>query len=175
MKSKEKTIEEKIIDLYLNIQKKKHVEVSNLKLIKLNVEKEKETLRNLNPKIILDYIQSSIDIFISMKVDELSKKAEVKVKTRDSTPEEKFEPSNEYEKDLRHLESQIRNHIRVINQLIQIEHQLKLHSDTLQNRVDELEKYNEDLKTKNKNNQQVTIKLTVQHLGKLRSSFDSKE
>jgi len=38
-----------------------------------------------------------------------------------------------YEKELRHLENEIRSHIK-------IEYQLKLHSDTLKSKVDELEK-----------------------------------
>ena len=33
--------------------------------------------------------------------------------TRENTPEDEFEPVNEYEKSLRHLESEIRCHIRV--------------------------------------------------------------
>ena len=75
-----------------------------------------EKLRTNNPKILLDYIKSSIDILINTKVEEritshLSKN-EIKDKTRDYIREEDM-PINEYESALRHLEAEIRNHIRV--------------------------------------------------------------
>jgi len=59
--------------------------------------------------LILDYIKSSIEILINMKVQE---KLQSTVQSRNSE-ELSDEEVNVYEKELRHLEAEIRGHIKV--------------------------------------------------------------
>ncbi len=118
-------------------------------------DKERESLKKKNPKSLIEYIKSSIEILINLKVEEKIN-ALKENREKSSQSNNKFQSSNseddddvnEYEKLLRQLESEIRTHIRVNYQISQIEHQLKLHSDNLQCRVDELEKAKDELKQK---------------------------
>ena len=57
----------------------------------------------------MDYIKSSIDILINLKVQE---KINSNVQSRNSEEISDAE-SNVYEKELRHLEAEIRTHIKV--------------------------------------------------------------
>ena len=64
--------------------------------------------------ILLDYIKSSLEIIVNLKVNEQMELNKVKSSCELnalSTNEE--ESPNEYEKLLRQLESEIRNHIKV--------------------------------------------------------------
>ncbi len=112
------TIEDAIIDLYLNVKIRKQEEVF-LKLIfqienydESSQEKEKEKLRKASPYTIIEYIKSSIEILIDLKVQE-------KFQEKDQRKDEfsnnfSFEDdTNEYEKLLRKLESDIRTYIKV--------------------------------------------------------------
>lgn len=72
---------------------------------------EREKLRKTNSLTIIDYIKNSIDILIDLKVEE---KLEAIKKLNLSGEEEK---QNEYETLLRKLESDIRLHIKVLNEL----------------------------------------------------------
>ena len=63
---------------------------------------------------LLDYIKSSIEILVNIKVEEQMELNKLKFSSENnilSTNEE--ENTNEYEKLLRQLESEIRNHIKV--------------------------------------------------------------
>ena len=62
------------------------------------------------------------------------------------------EPPKEYEKMLQKLEADIRGHIRVRHYglIIQLEHEMKIHLDYLEGRVEELENLNLALTTDNK-------------------------
>ena len=63
---------------------------------------------------LLDYIKSSIEILVNIKVEEKMELNKLKFSSENnilSTNEE--ENTNEYEKLLRQLESEIRNHIKV--------------------------------------------------------------
>lgn len=65
--------------------------------------------------LLLDYVKSSIEILVSLKVQETIDHNKVKSSLELnvlSTNEE--EGANEYEKLLRQLEGEIRNHIKVI-------------------------------------------------------------
>ena len=70
----------------------------------LAMNEEKENLKNQNPLTIMEYIKSSIDILIDLKVEE---RLENMKRASDSDDE------NDYESLLRKLESDIRAHIRV--------------------------------------------------------------
>ena len=71
------------------------------------MNEERENLRKTNPLTLMDYIRSSIDILIDLKVDE---KLEA---LKGSDEEDSEEKQNEYETLLRKLENDIRQHIRV--------------------------------------------------------------
>lgn len=74
------------------------------------LEKEREMLMKMSPFIILEYIKNSIDILITLKVEE---KLEIERNNSfEGTDEEK---QNEYEVLLRKLESDIRGHIKVLS------------------------------------------------------------
>jgi hypothetical protein len=89
----------------------------------------------MSPFVILEYIKNSIDILINLKVEErLESEKNINdnnfIANSNLTHEEY---QNEYEVLLRKLESDIRTHIK-------IEHQLKLYSEGLQQRIEDLEK-----------------------------------
>lgn len=71
------------------------------------IKEEKENLKKLNPIRILDYIRNSIDILIDVKVEE--RLEQLNVETKDTV-----DKMNEYEPLLKKLESDIRQHIKVI-------------------------------------------------------------
>lgn len=100
------------------------------------IKDEKENLKKTNPLTLIEYIKSSIDVLIDLKVDEKIEKLEQSKKTFDEN-----DISGESESLLRKLESDIRNHIKM-------EHQLKLHSESLQQRIEDLEKENSDMVVK---------------------------
>ena len=110
----EKSIQEAVIDLYLNVKVRKQDDVRT-QLIKLDrfeknsLEKEKEKLQKTNPILIIDYIKSSLEILIKMKVQDKLQSVTQLGSCEEFTDSE----INIYEKEFRHLEAEIRNHIRV--------------------------------------------------------------
>ena len=72
------------------------------------VKEEKENLRKLNPLRIIEYIKTSVDILIDVKVEE-------RVENLVGQGKDSEDRMNEYEPLLKKLESDIRQHIRVIN------------------------------------------------------------
>lgn len=116
-KNQNKSLEEAIIELYLNVKIRKQDEV---KLIITQIEnydtnaqeKEKENLRKASPFTIIEYIKSSIEILIDIKVKEQLQERENRINDTYNPDEEEV---NEYEKLLRKLESDIRIHIKVCN------------------------------------------------------------
>jgi hypothetical protein len=134
MKRKEtKSAHDALIELYLDVKIRDQDEIKQMDNNKLN--EEKEALRKCDPFTIIKYIKTSIDIIIDLKVEE---------KIENSHSEE----DNDYETMLRKLEGDVRGHIK-------LEHQLKLHSDNLQLKIDELENEKEGLAVQNKSLQDV--------------------
>jgi hypothetical protein len=113
------TLEDAIIELYLNVKVRKQEEVRinshSSKIENYNedyLEKEKEKLRKTNPFVIIGYIKSSIEILIDLKVQE--KLQEIEVKKDDFLDHFDFgDGVNEYEKLLRKLEADIRSYVKV--------------------------------------------------------------
>ena len=99
--SKEKNLEEYIIDLYLNL--KPRLKENNFPKIE-----DREKLRKTNPRIILEYVKSSIDILINISVKEKLEKISEDNEDLILNDTE----VNQYEKQLRQAESQIRSHIK---------------------------------------------------------------
>jgi len=92
------------------------------------IKVEKERLKKLNSFIIIEYIKTSIDILVDIKVKN-------QIETFFNNYNAKLEGTNfeAYEDMLRKSESDIRNHIK-------IEHQMKIYSDSLKAKIEELEK-----------------------------------
>jgi hypothetical protein len=109
------------------------------------LQKEREKLKRLPTTTIAEYIKSTVDTIIDMKVEE---------KFRTCNKESNSVICEDYESLLRKLESDIRGHMKVklkYNKLLKkLEHQFKLHAEGLQSRVDELEKELHDYKSKMK-------------------------
>ena len=105
--NKDKNLEESIIDLYLNIKLRKRED-------EIQKNEEREKLRKTNPKIILEYVKSSIDILINTTVKE--KLERISADNSDLINLDETEV-NEYEKQLRQVESEIRSHIKARNYL----------------------------------------------------------
>jgi hypothetical protein len=103
----------------------------------------------MSPFVILEYIKNSIDILINLKVEEKLESEKI-LNERIFIANSNLSPKdyqNEYEFLLRKLESDIRTHIK-------IEHQLKLYSEGLQQRIEDLEienKLKENIYNGNKN------------------------
>ena len=88
----------------------------------------------MNSFIIIEYIKTSIDIVVDIKVKN-------QIESFFNNYNTKSEGSNveAYEELLRKSESDIRNHIK-------IEHQMKIYSDNLKAKIEELEKSKSDYK-----------------------------
>jgi hypothetical protein len=119
-----------IIDLYQNIKIRKE---SDTKVIdKEFLEKEKQSLIPMSPKLLIDYIKTNINLLIDIKVNEI-------ITNSNKNPMEFISyygseiPANDYEKLLRRYEGDIRNYIRMINIL-------KIHIDELNQKQELLEK-----------------------------------
>ncbi len=72
------------------------------------VREERENLRKLNPLRIIEYIKTSLDILIDVKVEE-------RIDNINREGKDSVDKMNEYEPLLKKLESDIRQHIRVRN------------------------------------------------------------
>ena len=113
---------------------------------------EKNTIYGLETSVVLEYIKSSIDIILNLKFEEIEKRfiekgrmsstehprASIKSSANpESSARSNFSemegPPKVYEELIQGLEAEIRKHIR-------IEQQLKLHIESVENRVEELEK-----------------------------------
>ena len=81
MSNKEQeTIEDALIDLYLSVKIRSNEEVSQFKLLIVFLQidayneevlqEERERLKDTNPFTILEYIKTSIEILMNMKMEE---------------------------------------------------------------------------------------------------------
>ena len=85
------------------------------------LEEEEEALENVDTYTVIEYIRNSFDILLNLKMEE----------TRRSSVE--GGNHEDLEKMLQKLEGDVRQHIRV-------EQQLKLHIESVQERLEEQEK-----------------------------------
>jgi hypothetical protein len=145
------SLREAITDLYLDVKIRSSDEID-----KYNTEefaKERARLDQLTLMNIIDYIKASIEILMNMKLDEnegmtsgvntskefkmnskpyFKKGDKPKLNISGTSKASDFEPPKEYEKLIQKLEADVRTHIRV-------EQQLKLHIETVHNKLEELE------------------------------------
>lgn len=79
-------------------------------------ENEKDVLKGMSPLQLVDYIKSSIEILMNLKLEELEqqrKDAKMQNDVSLSSIKSKDGPSTEYEEIMQKLEEEIRTHIRV--------------------------------------------------------------
>ena len=138
-----------IVDLYLNVKIRSTEELSALHDSQLEAEKEK--LAQTSPFTVIEYIRSSIEILLNLKAEEARFLAQATPSAPSSQapsapqtsrcscglPVESSSNSH-YEQMIQKLEGDVRNHIRV-------EQQLKLHVESLTFKSEEAEKENERL------------------------------
>jgi archaellum component FlaC len=153
----EESLEDALIDLYLSVKIRSNEEVrviANMKIDNYNehvLREERERLKETDPFTVLDYIKTSIEILMNMKMEEHETEQEkgkrLKKKAVDSEPrsllagdvDEESESDagkdrlNDYDAMLGKYEAEVRNHIK-------IEQQLKLHIECVQDKLDEVEK-----------------------------------
>lgn len=129
---------EELINLYLNIKIRTQEEViiiinyflllKNLQVEYLtedNLLKETENIINLPLTDLIEYIKSTIDIIVSLKVD-------AKINEYKNFLNEDNNAATEYETLLQKLEASIRQHIGY-------EHQFKIEYEKLLNKAEEIE------------------------------------
>lgn len=75
-------------------------------------EKERDRLRKISPFTLIEYIKSSVEILVDLKVQETSKEKNLR-KEQLSFNNISDDDINEYEKLLRKLEADIRQYIKV--------------------------------------------------------------
>eukprot|EP00347_Sterkiella_histriomuscorum_P003051 403365779 len=104
------------------------------------LEREKQKLRQQEPSVIISYIKASIEILNSLRADHSQSERSSQMKSSNRTIDNKLDESdinqddaNEYEKMIQKLESDVREHIKC-------QQQLKLHIESLQNKIDDMER-----------------------------------
>ena len=79
----------------------------------LQFNKEKDKLKAIGPLHLVQYIRSSVEILMNMKLEELEQqKKEDKLNESKNSIKSKEGPPIEYEEIMQKLEGEIRNHIR---------------------------------------------------------------
>jgi len=124
-----------IVDLYLNVKIRSNKEIDALTPERLDSEKER--LRKLDTFLLVEYIQSSIEILMNLNENNQANKLQKShKKTFEIQNNEITEDNSElnlppkFEAMLQKLEAEVRNHIR-------IEQQLKVHCEEQQFRIEE--------------------------------------
>lgn len=97
--------------------------------------KERKKLKDVDAFTILDYIKTSIEILMNMKMDEseTAKPKKEPVLSDTESLRSMDDPPKDYEQMLQKYEAEVRNHIK-------IEQQLKLHIECVQDKLDDCEK-----------------------------------
>ncbi len=118
------------------------------------LSKERQKLRDVDAFTVLDYIKTSIEILMNMKMEEQQEgNATSKTKKDDDLESMRSmdEPPKDYESMLQKYEAEVRNHIK-------IEQQLKLHIECVQDKLDDSEKAREKMKIDLRKNDEDTHK-----------------
>lgn len=129
-----------LIDLFLNVKVRSKDEISDFTDDKL--EEEREKLGDASLKALINYVKTSIEILMNLKVEDYmtiknqekqaSKQNEATTLSQSSS-RMSVEPPQDYEEVIQKFEADIRKHIR-------IEQQMKLHSESLQQKIEDKDK-----------------------------------
>lgn len=167
--SASQVLHEAIIDLYLQVKIRSNDEIDRFG--QEQFKKERDRLLKFDSLTVLDYIKTSIEILMQLKGENADSKNGGNAsnaihgldnltysnlnsvrggqdKLNDTGLSSTFKsidlPPKEYEQQLQQYEAEVRNHIKV-------EQQLKLHIEVLNERIEEFEKEKEELYTNAKN------------------------
>ena len=120
--------------------------------------KERKRLTEADNFTILDYIKTSIEILMNMKMEEHENETQTKSRSKHNRSKSGTssrvisesgsmksldEPPKDYEQMLQKYEAEVRNHIK-------IEQQLKLHIECVQDKLDDSEKSKDKYKKEKK-------------------------
>lgn len=120
--------------------------------------KERKRLTEADNFTILDYIKTSIEILMNMKMEEHENETQTKSRSKHNRSKSGTssrvisesgsmksldEPPKDYEQMLQKYEAEVRNHIK-------IEQQLKLHIECVQDKLDDSEKSKDQYKKEKK-------------------------
>ena len=130
MESELDKVKIELINLYLNIKIRTQEEVNSL--TEDNIVQETENIINLPLLDLIEYIKSTIDIIVSIKV-------ESKVNDYRTQLNEDINAATEYETLLQKLESSLRQHIAY-------EHQIKIEYEKLLIKVEEIDEKKKTIK-----------------------------
>lgn len=105
------------------------------------VDEELSKLKDVETITLLEYLKSSIEILITLKLEEKETKVELLLKERikelaNDGQVDLSKSSIEYEKIIQKLEAEVRNHISV-------QQQMKLYIESYQTKIEELEPFEE--------------------------------
>ena len=147
-----------LINLYLNIKIRTQEEVNSL--TEENLLSEAENIMNLPLLDVIEYVKSTIDIIVSIKVD-------TKIKEYKDSLNEDNNSATEYETLLQKLESSLRQHIAY-------EHQIKIEYEKLLIKVEEIDEKKKSLENKIKLLERENKKLKNNEIN-LKEQIESKE
>ena len=126
----------------------------------LNIEYENEKINHLPLSTILDYIKNSIDVIVQIKLNQ-------------EIMNSKYNNSDNEETSLEKYEALLRKEEREIRNYISIEHQLRLHCEQLNEKIEELKKENKKLKKQLKKMKNIeTIENELENLKTLLHSYE---
>ena len=141
----------------------KFVFVANCELDEESVtEEERKTLEELDGVEVLENLRDIVTELLNLK-REMKKSDEAELLKR----------TKQLESLLQKLEGEVRNHISV--KYTQVEHQLKLHIDSLQSRLDELEKKNQNLLKENETLKKQTSFKEIEHHRTFSNDYDARK
>ena len=147
-----------LINLYVNIKIRTQEEVNSL--TEENLLSEAENIMNLPLLDVIEYIKSTIDIIVSIKVD-------TKIKEYKDSLNEDNNSATEYETLLQKLESSLRQHIAY-------EHQIKIEYEKLLIKVEEIDEKKKSLENKIEILERENKKLKNNEIN-LKEQIESKE
>lgn len=133
-------IKEKLIELFLNVKVRSKDEINDFD--EQCLEEEKEKLLDTTIKDLINYVKTSIEILMNLKVEDYlaiqkhekeTKKKKGELTLSQSSSRFSTEPPQDYEEVIQKFEGDIRKHIR-------IEQQMKLHSESLQQKIEDKDK-----------------------------------
>ena len=140
------TLEDSIVDLYLSVKLRKQDDMNNISQEDLTLERQ--NLKRINPITIIEYIKSTINSLINLKVEEKfnleSKKVAESVNSFNTSLNELIvnnthvKNNSSYENIIKELENQVRR-------MIKSEQYLKIQLGSLQTKYDHLEKNYDEL------------------------------
>ncbi len=145
--SNKSSFEDSLVDLYLSIKIRKTEDID--KLTPEDYQCERQNLKRISPITIIEYIKSTIEILINLKVEEKLLNEKRKLAASESSfnsslaelivnNNNNFKNNTAYENIIKELDGQLRR-------MIKNEQYLKIQLDSLKTKYDHLEKKYDEL------------------------------